>query len=283
MGEEKRGKITHLSLRKMKEQGERIVALTAYDFPMARMEDEEGIELILVGDSLGQVVLGHPSTLPVTMEEMIHHIRAVARARPSALLVADMPFMSFQVSTEEALRNAGRLVKEGGAEGVKVEGGKRIVPQIRAIVEAGIPCLGHLGLTPQSILRFGGYRVQGRDAADEEDLSADAAALEEAGCFGIVLEAIPWPLAKRITAERNIPTIGIGAGPYCDGQILVAHDLLGISEDFTPRFVKRYAELAGEMRSAFRTFAEEVKGGEFPDLERSYPARKKNGKVGNRI
>jgi 3-methyl-2-oxobutanoate hydroxymethyltransferase len=217
------------------------------------------------------------------MDEMIHHIRAVARAQPAALLVADMPFMSFQVSAEEALRNAGRLIKEGGAEGVKLEGGRRVIPQIKAIVEAGIPCLGHLGLTPQSILRFGGYRVQGRDAADVEDLSADAAALEEAGCFGIVLEAIPWPLAKRITEERSIPIIGIGAGPHCDGQILVVHDLLGVSEDFTPRFVKRYRELAGEMRSAFRRYAEEVKGGKFPDLERSYPARKQNGKVGNRV
>jgi len=272
-------KITHLTLRKMKSKGEKISMLTAYDAPTARLEDDAGVEVILVGDSLGQVVLGYASTLPVTMEDMIHHTRAVMRARPRALVVADMPFMSFQVSPQDALRNAGRLIKEGGAEAVKLEGGEEVVAQIQAIVGAGIPCMGHLGLTPQSVLRFGGYKVQARGAAAAEDLRRSAKALETAGCFAIVLEAIPWTLAQEVTAEVGIPTIGIGAGSHCDGQVLVAHDLLGIFEEFTPKFVKRYAELGRDMRNAFACYVDEVKKGVFPDMDRSYGdgERKKAG------
>jgi 3-methyl-2-oxobutanoate hydroxymethyltransferase len=267
---EPRAKVTTHTLLEMKERGEKIVALTAYDCPTARLEDASGVEVILVGDSLGQVVLGHSSTLPVTLEDMIHHTHAVTRASPRALVVADMPFMSYQVSVESALANAGRLIREAGAEAVKLEGGRHVLPQVRALVDAGIPCMGHLGLTPQSILRFGGYRVQGKDPAAAAAMRRDAAALEDAGCFSLVLEAIPWTLAEEITAERRIPTIGIGAGAGCDGQVLVVHDLLGIFEEFTPRFVKRYAELGREMRLAFGRYVAEVKSGVFPDRERSY-------------
>ena len=278
---EPRAKVTTRTLWEMKERGEKIVALTAYDCPTARLEDASGVELILVGDSLGQVVLGHSSTLPVTVEDMIHHTRAVTRAGPRALVVADMPFMSYQVSVESALTNAGRLVREAGAEAVKLEGGQRVLPQVRALVDAGIPCMGHLGLTPQSILRFGGYRVQGKDPAAAAAKRREAAALEEAGCFALVLEAIPWTLAEEITAERRIPTIGIGAGAGCDGQVLVVHDLLGIFEEFTPRFVKRYAELGREMRMAFGRYVEEVKSGVFPDRGRSYSGgRAPRGRAG---
>lgn len=264
------GKITPQTLRQMKTRGEKIAVLTAYDFPTARLEDEAGIEVILVGDSLGQVVLGLPSTLPVTVDDMVHHTRAVSRAHPRAMIVADMPFLSFQVSVESALANAGRLVKEGGAEAVKLEGGERVVPQVSALVASGIPVMGHLGLTPQSVLQFGGYRVQGRGRTAAEALSRDARALEEAGAFALVLEAIPWPLAAEVTRVVSIPTIGIGAGPHCDGQVLVMHDLLGLCDEFAPKFVKRYAELGRAMRDAFAEYVAEVKQGTFPDLGRSY-------------
>ena len=238
--------------------------------------------MILVGDSLGMVVLGFENTLPVTMEEIIHHCKAVSRARPKALVIADMPFMSYQASVEDAVRNAGRLVKEGGAESVKLEGGRRYVPVIEAIVHASIPVVGHLGLTPQSLHQFGGYRVQGKDTRSADLLVSDAAALEQAGCFAIVLEGIPWQLAQRITEAVSIPTIGIGAGPHCSGQILVVHDMLGIHDKPLPRFVKKYEDLGLRMKDAVSAYVREVKEGRFPAMEHSYDAegRKKDRTAG---
>ena len=238
-------KVTKNTILKMKEQGEQIAALTSYDYLSTRILDKAGIDLILVGDSLGMVVLGYENTLPVTVEEIIHHLKAVSRAKPRAMIVGDMPFMSYQASIEDAVRNAGRLVKEGGAESVKLEGGERYVPVVEAIIQASIPVVGHLGLTPQSLYHFGGYKVQGKDEESAERLLSDAKALEKAGCFAIVLEGIPWQLAKRITGSVSIPTIGIGAGPHCDGQILVITDMLGIYENPLPKFVKVYDELGG--------------------------------------
>lgn len=246
------------------------MALTAYDYLTAKIVDDSGVDMILVGDSLGMVMLGFDNTLPVTMEEMVHHTKAVSRARPLAFLVADLPFMSYQAGLDDAVRNAGRLVKEGGAEGVKLEGGSRYVPVIEAIVHASIPVVGHLGLTPQSLHQFGGYKVQGKDSESAERMVADAMALERAGCFSIVLEGIPWKLAKRITEAVRIPTIGIGAGPHCSGQILVLHDLLGITEGQLPRFVKKYEEIGRRMRDAVSSYAREVREGIFPDLDHSY-------------
>ena len=249
-------KITVQTILDMKRRGEKIVVLTAYDHPTARLEDAAGIEVILVGDSVGNVVLGYDNTLPVTVDEMVHHLKAVTRARPRALVVGDLPFMSYQAGVEDAVRSAGRLVKEGGAEAVKVEGAARVEVALRAIVDAAIPVMGHVGLTPQSVHQFGGYRVQGRDAAAAERIVDDARFLEQCGCFSMVVEGVPWRLAERITAALSIPTIGIGAGPHCDGQVLVVNDLLGIDESFTPRFVKRYASLGAEMTRAFTEFAE---------------------------
>ena len=266
----RRDKITTHTVVTMKERGEKIVMLTAYDYPTALLEDRAGVEIILVGDSLGMVVLGYENTLPVTLEEMIHHIKAVSRARPRALLVGDLPFMSYQASPQDAVRSAGRLVKEGGAEAVKLEGGRRVATVISAILDADIPVMGHLGLTPQSVHRMGGYRVQGKDPDGAERLVDEARFLEEVGCFAMVLEGIPRSLAQRITTSVSIPTIGIGAGPNCDGQVLVVNDLLGIMEDVPPRFVKRYADLGRDMNRAFAAFVEEVKGGGFPDDEHSY-------------
>jgi 3-methyl-2-oxobutanoate hydroxymethyltransferase len=267
-----RDKVTKATILDMKRRGEKIAALTSYDYLGARMLDESGVDMILVGDSLGMVILGFENTLPVTMEEMIHHCKAVARAKPKALVAADMPFMSYQASVEDAVRNAGRLVKEGGAECVKLEGGERYVPVMEAIVHASIPVIGHLGLTPQSLHDFGGYRVQGKDIQSAERLLKDAAALEKAGCFSIVLEGIPWQLARRITDETGIPTIGIGAGPYCSGQILVLHDMLGIHEKPLPRFVKEYDDLGSRIRDAISSYVRDVKGGRFPGMEHSYDA-----------
>ncbi len=267
-----RSKVTKNTILEMRRRGDRIAALTAYDYPTARIVDAAGIDLILVGDSLGMVVLGFENTLPVTMEDVIHHVKAVARARPRALLVADMPFMSYQAGIEDAVRNAGRLVKEGGAESVKLEGGARYVPVVEAIVSASIPVVGHLGLTPQSLHQFGGYRVQGKDEASADRLAADAAALERAGCFAIVLEGIPWKLAKRVTESIGIPTIGIGAGPHCSGQILVIHDLIGLGEGPLPRFVKKYDEIGLRIGEAVTAFAREVRAGDFPGMEHSYDA-----------
>jgi 3-methyl-2-oxobutanoate hydroxymethyltransferase len=267
-----RPKITVQTLLDMKRRGEKIVVLTAYDFPTARLQDAAGVEVILVGDSVGMVTLGYESTLPVTVDEMVHHLKAVARARPRALLVGDLPFMSYQAATEDAVRSAGRLVKEGGAEAVKVEGAQRVEASVRAIVDAAIPVMGHVGLTPQSVHQFGGYRVQGRDAMAGERVVDEAKFLEQCGCFSLVIEGVPWRLAERITGAVSIPTIGIGAGPHCDGQVLVVNDMLGIDESFTPRFVKRYATVGAEMARAFAAYVEDVKAGRFPDLDHSYPS-----------
>jgi 3-methyl-2-oxobutanoate hydroxymethyltransferase len=265
-----RKKVTKNTILKMKRDGKKIAAITSYDYLLTKIIDESGIDLVLVGDSLGMVVLGYKNTLPVTMEEIIHHLRAVTRAHPKALVAADLPFMSYQASVEDAVRNAGRMVKEGCAESVKLEGGERYVPVIEAIVRASIPIIGHLGLTPQSLHQFGGYKVQGKDPESAQRLFKDAVSLEQAGCFGIVLEGIPWQLAKRITEAVSIPTIGIGAGPHCDGQILVINDMLGIYEHSLPRFVKQYEELDRRIRQAVTSYVDEVKAGRFPGLEHSY-------------
>ncbi|MCK4548131.1 MAG: 3-methyl-2-oxobutanoate hydroxymethyltransferase [Candidatus Eisenbacteria sp.] len=265
-----RKKITVPCIRKMKSSGEKITVLTAYDYPTARLLDRAGVEILLVGDSVGNVVLGYENTLPVTVAEMVHHTAAVARAKPTALVVADMPFMSYQASPEEAVRNAGRFVKEARAEAVKLEGGKRILRMVETIIRADIPVMGHIGLTPQSVHRMGGYRVQGRGPKSEKRLIEDARALEETGCFSIVLEGITSEVAEKITAAVGIPTIGIGAGPGCDGQVLVVHDLLGMDDEFRPRFVKRYDELGKRIRDAVECYVAEVKSGRFPGPEHCY-------------
>jgi 3-methyl-2-oxobutanoate hydroxymethyltransferase len=249
----------------------RLVCLTAYDVQMAGILDEAGVDLILVGDSLGNVVLGHETTLPVRIEDMIHHAKAVTRARPRALVLADLPYLTFHLTPEDTLRNAGRLVQEAGVDGVKLEGGRRRVDHIRKLVDAEIPVMGHLGLTPQSVLRLGGYRVQGRTEDAAEALLADARAIEAAGCFSLVLEGIPAPLAAKVTAAVSIPTIGIGAGADCDGQILVVNDLLGLPAA-TPKFVRRYAELRGVIGDAVKRYAADVREGSFPGPEETYSA-----------
>lgn len=266
---DKRKKITTLSLRKKKESGELISMLTAYDYPTALAVDQTGIDAILVGDSLGMVVLGYENTLPVTMEDMLHHCKAVARGARYALLIGDMPFMSYQVSTAEAVRNAGRFLQEAGMDAVKLEGGRERLDTIRSIIAAGIPVMGHLGLVPQSVHQIGGFRPQARQAAAAQHLLEDALALQEAGCFSIVLESIPARLAEYVSCELEIPTIGIGAGPGCDGQVLVTHDLLGLFERFTPRFAKRYADLQLEMKKAFSEYKFELENGIFPSSEHS--------------
>jgi 3-methyl-2-oxobutanoate hydroxymethyltransferase len=263
---EERKKITIRHLQVMKTRHEPISMLTAYDYPTALVMDQAGIEVILVGDSLGMVELGYESTLPVTMEDMLHHCRAVARGASYALLVGDMPFMSYQVSTAEAVRNAGRFLQEAGMNAVKLEGGVERAEAIRSIVQTGIPVMGHLGLTPQSVNQLG-FRPQGRDADAAYKLIEDALALQEAGCFSLVLESIPGKLAQLVSQRLVIPTIGIGAGVGCDGQVLVTHDLLGLFERFTPKFVKRYANLSGEMRQAFSQYKDEVKTKAFPATE----------------
>ena len=253
-----------------KAKGEKLSMLTAYDYSTAKLEDESGINGILVGDSLGNVVLGYEDTVSVTMEDMIHHGAAVARGAKNALVVVDMPFMSYEVTVEEAVRNAGRLMKEGRAGAVKLEGGMRVAEQIRAIVKAGIPVMGHIGLTPQSINVFGGFKVQGKSEEAARALLADAKAVEEAGAFAVVIEAVPAALAQMITDAVSIPTIGIGAGAGCDGQILVYQDMLGMFSDFTPKFVKRYANVGEVMREAFANYAAEVASGVFPTEEHTY-------------
>ncbi len=269
-GRTSRAKITAPAIVDMKRRGEVITVVTAYDFPSARLADQAGVEVLLVGDSLGTVVLGYDSTLPVTMADMLHHTRAVARAQPSALVVGDLPFMSYQASVEDAVRNAGRFVQEGGAEAVKLEGGERVAESVRRIVDAGIPVMGHLGLTPQSVLAFGGHKVQARGEADQERLLREAKALEAAGCFAIVLEGIPAKLGTLVSRELAVPTIGIGAGPGCDGQVLVMHDLLGLFHGHTPKFVRRYAELGDAMRDAFARYVADVKARRFPGEAESY-------------
>ncbi|MBI4949631.1 MAG: 3-methyl-2-oxobutanoate hydroxymethyltransferase [Deltaproteobacteria bacterium] len=264
-------KITVPEILKMKAEGRKIPVLTAYDFQTARVLDEAGIPVLLVGDSCGMVEAGYETTLPVTLDEMTYHCRAVARGRASALVVADMPFASYQVSRKEAKRNACRLVKEGGAEAVKLEGGTKIADTIRAITDIDVPVMGHIGLTPQSIHRMGGYRVQGKSKTDAEALMEDARAVEEAGAFAIVLEGIPASLAKEITASLSIPTIGIGAGPDCDGQVLVVNDMLGLmAGNKTPRFVKKYADLNRIISLAIGEFIKDVEEGEFPSKEHTY-------------
>ena len=253
-----------------KAKGEKLSMLTAYDYSTAKLEDESGINGILVGDSLGNVVLGYEDTVSVTMEDMIHHGAAVARGAKNALVVVDMPFMRYEVTVEGAVRNAGRLMKEGRAGAVKLEGGVRVAEQIRAIVKAGIPVMGHIGLTPQSINVFGGFKVQGKSEEAARALLADAKAVEEAGAFAVVIEAVPAALAQMITDAVSIPTIGIGAGAGCDGQILVYQDMLGMFSDFTPKFVKRYANVGEVMREAFANYAAEVASGAFPTEEHTY-------------
>jgi 3-methyl-2-oxobutanoate hydroxymethyltransferase len=264
-------KVTTRSLARMKKAREPIVALTAYDAPMARLVNRAGADVILVGDSVGNVKLGYANTLPVTLEEMLHHTRAVRRGNTRALLVADMPFLTYEFDPADAVRQVGRLVKEGGAEAVKVEGAGSILPSLRALVRANIPVMGHLGLTPQSVHRLGGYRVQGRDRASAERLLADARRLEREGVFALVLEAVPGPLARRITRVLRIPTIGIGAGPGTDGQILVVDDLLGMTEKPPPRFVRRYARLWGTTLAAVNRFGEDVRAARFPGPAETYP------------
>ncbi len=263
-------RVTTVTLREMKDRGEKISMLTAYDYPIARLLDEAGIEVILVGDSLAMVGLGYETTLPVTMEEMLHHVRAVSRGVKRALLVADMPFGSFQASVEEGVRNAGRFLKEAGAQAVKLEGGREVADLTRRLTSVGIPVMGHLGLTPQMVHQFGGFKVQGRTAAAAERLREDALLLEEAGIFALVLEGIPWQVAEVITKELRIPTIGIGAGSSCDGQVLVTNDLLGLFDDFAPKFVKRYANLKETIAAAFTRYRQEVKAGEFPGPEHAF-------------
>jgi len=248
----------------------KLTMLTAYDFPTARWVDQCDVDMILVGDSLAMVVLGHDDTLAVGMEEMIHHTKAVSRAAQRALVIGDMPFLSYQASIEQAVLNAGRFLKEGRAQAIKIEGGARVLPQVKAIVSAGVPVQGHLGLTPQSAAQFGGFKVQGKTAEAARILIEDAKALTEAGCFSIVLEAIPAPIAERITDAVSIPTIGIGAGRDCDGQVLVIHDVLGLFDRFTPKFVKRYARLEENIREAITNFRSEVENGLFPGPEHSF-------------
>lgn len=262
-------KTTIPDIFQMKQEGRRITMLTAYDFPFARLVDQGGVDMILVGDSVGVVVAGHDTTLPVTMDEMLYHTKAVRRADPRALVVADMPFMSYQTGIEGACRNCGRMIKEGGAEAVKIEGGVNMASVIRAVAAIDIPVMAHIGLTPQSIHRMGGYKVQGRKDQAERIMD-DARAVQEAGAFSVVLEGIPAPLAARITAELSIPTIGIGAGPECDGQVLVIHDILGLCEKYSPKFVKRYAELAPIITEAVTSYVDEVRAGEFPTAEHSF-------------
>ncbi|MDT8441476.1 MAG: 3-methyl-2-oxobutanoate hydroxymethyltransferase [Desulfuromonadales bacterium] len=261
---------TVLDLLAMKARGEKICVLTAYDYPLARIMDQAGIDMVLVGDSVGPVVAGYDNTLPVTMEEMIYHSRAVARAVRQAVIVADMPFLSYQVSPEEARRNAGRLIKEGGAHAVKLEGGEAMAATVCSIVAMDVPVVGHIGLTPQSIHRMGGYRVQGRQQAQAEQLLRDARAIADAGAFAVVLEGIPADLATRITAELPIPTIGIGAGADCDGQVLVIHDILGLCEKYSPKFVKRFADVSGTIRQGVDDYIRDVKGGIFPGEEHTF-------------
>ena len=263
-------KLALTELVQMKERGDKIVMVTAYDAPGARFADAAGIDLILVGDTAAMVVLGHTSTVPVSMDEMLFMTRTVARAAKRPIVIGDMPFGTYQVSDDDAVRNAVRFVKEGGADVVKLEGAGPSLSRVSAIVGAGIPIMGHIGLTPQSATMLGGFKAQGRTAAKARQLLADAQALEAAGCFSLVLEAVPAAVAAHITETLTIPTIGIGAGAACDGQVLVYHDLLGIEEGTSPRFVKRYANLADEIRGALRSYAEDVRTGAFPQSEHTY-------------
>lgn len=259
-----------LTFRNAKQKNERLTMLTAYDYSTAKLIDASGIDSVLVGDSLGMVMLGYEDTLSVTMEDMIHHTKAVARGVKDALVVSDLPFMSYQTSVYDAVFNAGRLIKEGRAQAVKLEGGLEVCPQIKAIVEASIPVMAHLGLTPQSVNAFGGFKVQGKDEEAARSLIEQAKAVEAAGAFAVVLECIPAKLAELITKSISIPTIGIGAGNGCDGQVLVYQDMLGLYSDFTPKFVKRYAEIGPQMENAIEDYISEVKSGAFPAAEHTF-------------
>lgn len=263
-------KNTVLTFQQAKENGEKLTMLTAYDYSTAKLIDEAGANSILVGDSLGNVILGYEDTISVTMEDMIHHGAAVARGAKNALVVIDMPFMSYQTSVYDALVNAGRLMKEGRGDAVKLEGGVEVCPQIKAIVDAGIPVCAHIGLTPQSINAFGGFKVQGKSEAAAKKLLEDAKAVEEAGAFAVVIEGVPAKIAALITEQLHIPTIGIGAGKDCDGQVLVYQDMLGMFSDFTPKFVKRYANIGEVMKEAFQNYIKEVQDGVFPAEENTY-------------
>lgn len=266
----KPAKITTQTVVDMKRRGEKVSMITAYDYSMARVFDDAGIEMILVGDSASNVMAGHETTLPITLEHMIYHTSCVVRGVDRALVIADLPFMSYQVRAVEALSNAGRMMKEAGAHAVKLEGGRTIVDSIKRIVDAGIPVMGHLGLTPQSIYKFGTYKVRAQEAEEAEILMEDAALLEAAGCFSLVLEKIPAALATKVTQSLHIPTIGIGAGAACDGQVLVAHDMLGINKDFSPRFVRRYADLHHVMTQAVQQYITDIKSGDFPSKSEQY-------------
>ncbi len=263
-------KNTVLTFAKAKRDKTKLAILTAYDYTTAKLMDDSGVNAIMVGDSVGMVCLGYKDTLPVTMEDMLHHTRAVARAVSNSLLIADLPFMSYQTSVHDAMRNAGRLMKEGNAQAVKLEGGKEVCPQIRAIVDASIPVMAHIGLTPQSVNAFGGFKVQGKEEDSARKILEDAKAVEQAGAFAVVLECIPAKLAALVTDSIGIPTIGIGAGPHCDGQVLVCQDMLGMTEDFTPKFVKNYGQLNLRMRKAFADYVDDVRQGSFPAPEHTF-------------
>ena len=265
-----RKKVTIPDLQAKKEAGQPITMLTAYDYPTALLVDRAGIDILLVGDSLGMVVLGMPNTVAVTMKDMIHHCKAVSRGASSCLIVGDLPFMSYNVSTEKAMENAGRLLKEGNADVVKLEGGREMAEVVRKLVDGGIPVQGHIGLTPQSATKLGGFKVQGKDVASARKLVDDAIALEQAGAFSLILEAVPDRLARIITETVKIPTIGIGAGPWCDGQVLVTHDMVGLFDRFTPKFVRKYANVYGEMMKAMESYKADVENRAFPGPEHGF-------------
>jgi 3-methyl-2-oxobutanoate hydroxymethyltransferase len=268
----------------MKEKGKKIVMLTAYDAPTASILSECGVDMILVGDSVGNALLGYETTIPVTLDDVIHHCAAVARARPDCFIVGDMPFMSYKISADQALKNCSLMLQKGGAEAVKIEGAGPVVDIVRSVVNAGIPVMAHIGLTPQSIYQLGGYRIQGRTAEMAEALIEQAKELENAGAFSIVIELVPSETAKMITESIDIPTIGIGAGPHCDGQVLVINDMLGYFEDFKPKFVKKYANIREVMKNAVNEYCEEVRSGEFPDQEHSFEmSEEETGRLYGRI
>ena len=263
-------KVTILDFKRKKKSGEKITMLTASDYPMAALLDKAGVDSFLVGDSLAMVALGHDSTVQVTMDEMIHHAKAVRRGVKRAFLIGDMPFMSYQADDADAVRNAGRFLKEAGCEAVKLEGGQEVLSRVKAIIDAGIPVLGHVGLTPQCVSKLGGYKVQGKDAESSARLAGDALALEKAGCFAIVIECVPKDLAREITKKLSIPTIGCGAGVHCDGQVLVTHDIIGYFDRFSPKFVKQYAKVGDAIAKAAAEFKSETESGKFPDDEHSF-------------
>ena len=265
-----RRKITIPDIQKKKQEGRKITLLTAYDYPSGRLIDESGVDIILIGDSLAMTVLGYESTVPITMDEMIHHAKAVKRGVKYGLIIGDMPFMTYNIGEKETIRNAGRFIKEGGCGAIKIEGGTEMAGIVKTLVKAGIPVLGHIGLTPQTATQLGGFKVQGKDAKSAQRLIDSALALEKAGCFAMILECVPDKLAKLITEKLEIPTIGIGAGAYCDGQALVTNDMIGLFDRFTPKFVKKYADLWPLLLNAFKRYKDEVEGGKFPTEEHSF-------------